>query len=102
MGEEAFIKEQMRCAIALGDNERKIKHSIELKEIFFGLFGNSFVFDKCPSLKTPEEFVKGKIIGKKKTKAQMLVWEKVFKESFIPYLHGVACDPYLSYPHKMR
>jgi len=73
---EAFKKAQMKCAVALKDRERMINLSIELKEMFFANFANSFVLEQCSAVKTPSEFAKGKIIGKEKTKQNMFNWDK--------------------------
>ncbi len=46
-------------------------------EIFFTMFGNSFVLSQWQKVKTPNEFSKGKLFGKEKVRTSMFVWSKV-------------------------
>eukprot|EP01100_Stratorugosa_tubuloviscum_P007534 TRINITY_DN3124_c0_g1_i1.p1 TRINITY_DN3124_c0_g1~~TRINITY_DN3124_c0_g1_i1.p1 ORF type:complete len:1462 (-),score=863.00 TRINITY_DN3124_c0_g1_i1:229-4614(-) len=76
LNEEGFIKLQLKAAIALQNHQRIIKHNVELKEIFFQQFANSFRLVDCGRIKTPAEFARGKLIGKDKVKAEMMNWQK--------------------------
>merc|ERR1712232_1007243 len=71
-----LAKAQLKSAIRRSDKERIIELNIRLKEIFFQLFGKTFVLTQCPRLKTPSEFAKGKLFGKDKIKEQMMNWVK--------------------------
>merc|ERR1712137_417387 len=73
---EPLAKVQLKSALRRNDKERVIELNIRLKEIFFQLFGKSFVLTQCPKIKTPKEFAKGKIFGKDKVKEQMMNWSK--------------------------
>lgn len=75
--DEALAKAQLKSALRRNDKERVIELNIRLKEIFFQLFGKSFVLTQCPRIKTPSEFAKGKWVGKDKVKDQMMKWSKV-------------------------
>lgn len=76
LSEELLAKAQLKSAIARKDNDRTIEISIRLKEIFFRMFGDSFVFTQCGRLKTQSEFARGKLLGKDKVKAGMMSWSK--------------------------
>eukprot|EP00697_Spironema_sp_BW2_P016732 gnl/Spiro4/8126_TR4286_c0_g1_i1.p1 gnl/Spiro4/8126_TR4286_c0_g1~~gnl/Spiro4/8126_TR4286_c0_g1_i1.p1 ORF type:complete len:1210 (+),score=449.32 gnl/Spiro4/8126_TR4286_c0_g1_i1:55-3684(+) len=74
--EEELNKRQLQAASTTNNRERKIEMSIKMKEHFFRNFGNSFNLSQCPILKTPQEFVKGKMFGKDNLKAGMMFWTK--------------------------
>jgi len=76
LGEEALAKAQLKSALRRGDKERMIQLNIRLKEIFFKMFGKSFVLTQCSAIKTPSEYAKGKLFGKDKLKASMMHWSK--------------------------
>lgn len=73
---EPLAKAQLKSALRRNDKERVIELNIRLKEIFFQLFGKSFVLTQCAKIKTPSEFAKGKLFGKDKIKEQMMSWSK--------------------------
>ena len=75
--DEPLAKAQLKSALRRNDKERVIELNIRLKEIFFKLFGKTFVLTQCPKIKTPSEFAKGKIFKKDKIKEQMMNWSKV-------------------------
>ena len=74
--DEPLAKEQLKSALRRNDKERVIELNIRLKEIFFVLFGKSFVLTQCAKIKTPSEYAKGKLFGKDKLKEQMMDWSK--------------------------
>merc|ERR1712137_449791 len=69
---EPLAKVQLKSALRRNDKERVIELNIRLKEIFFQLFGKTFVLTQCARIKTPKEFAKGKIFGKDKVKENMM------------------------------
>ena len=73
---EPLAKVQLKSALRRNDKERVIELNIRLKEIFFQLFGKTFVLTQCARIKTPKEFAKGKIFGKDKVKENMMHWSK--------------------------
>lgn len=73
---EPLAKVQLKSALRRNDKERVIELNIRLKEIFFQLFGKTFVLTQCPKIKTPSEFAKGKLFGKDKLKVTMMDWVK--------------------------
>lgn len=77
LDEEGIAKAQLKSALRRNDKERVIQLNIRLKEIFFKLFGNSFVFSQCSKIKTPSEFTKGVLFKKEKVRDNMLKWGKV-------------------------
>ena len=77
LDEEGLAKVQLKSALRRNDKERVIQLNIRLKEIFFKLFGSSFVFTQCSKFKTPSEYTKGVIFKKEKVRDNMMKWSKV-------------------------
>lgn len=73
---EPLNKAQLKSALRRKDHDRIIELNIRLKEIFFQMHEKFFVLSKCGRIKTPSEFVKGKLLGKDKAKQFMLEWNK--------------------------
>lgn len=76
LDEEGLAKAQLKSALRRNDKERVIQLNIRLKEIFFKMFGNSFVFTQCSKIKTPSEYTKGVIFKKEKVRDNMMKWSK--------------------------
>lgn len=74
--DEELYKLQEKASRAVGLNDRRIAKTNQLKEIFFGKFGNTIHWNQCPHLRTPQDFAKGEIFGKDKIKEGMLKWQK--------------------------
>eukprot|EP01099_Mayorella_cantabrigiensis_P000475 TRINITY_DN1221_c0_g2_i3.p1 TRINITY_DN1221_c0_g2~~TRINITY_DN1221_c0_g2_i3.p1 ORF type:complete len:779 (+),score=191.17 TRINITY_DN1221_c0_g2_i3:2124-4460(+) len=76
LSEEELIKLMLKAAIALNDENRRVKLSIRMKEIFFARFGDSFVLSQSKKLKSPGEFARGKLFGKDALMAGFLTHSK--------------------------
>merc|ERR1712063_14816 len=113
---EPLAKVQLKSALRRNDKERVIELNIRLKEIFFQLFGKTFVLTQCARIKTPKEFAKGKIFGKDKVKENMMHWSKnpthtsltrvpphLIKDSVIIFknIMGFMGDRVMSFPNML-
>jgi len=76
LSEEELIKLMLKAAIALNDENRRVKLSIRMKEIFFSRFGDSFVLSQSKKLKSAVEFARGKLFGKDALIAGFLLYSK--------------------------
>jgi len=76
--EEDFLKLEIKKAKEIGDEDRKIRVSIRLKELTLDTFGNMFGVLQYKSLRTPKDFAAQKMVttDRKKLAMGMMFWTK--------------------------
>lgn len=72
--EEKLCRAQLDAARALGNEERVLRLSIELKGHLLERFARKLSYGDSPSLKTPAEFASGKVFGKEKVMDGLLTF----------------------------
>jgi myosin heavy subunit len=76
--EDAFVKMQLKAAVALKDKQRVTRTTIKLKDMFFLKSGDLFKFSRYPKLHPPTAWAELKFlpIGRQELAASMLRWTK--------------------------
>lgn len=74
LSEEKLCRLQLDAARALGNEERVLRLSIELKGHLLERFARKLSYGDSPSLKTPAEFASGKVFGKERVMEGLLTW----------------------------
>ncbi len=75
---EAFLKEQMKCAVSMRDNARAIRITVRLKDMFLSSNEHMFMLPGFAKLKTPVEWAAEKFfcMDRDKLASSMLVWSE--------------------------
>ena len=99
---EAFLKEQMKCAVSMRDNARAIRITVRLKDMFLSSNEHMFLLPGFAKLKTPAEWASEKFfcMDRDKLAASMLVWSddpihaclQDFEHAGMPELAAQALD----------
>lgn len=74
LSDEMLCRAQLDAARALGNEQRVLRLSIELKGHLLERFARKLSYGDSPSLKTPAEFASGKVFGKDKVMDGLLTW----------------------------
>jgi len=76
--EEDFLKLEIKKAKEIGDEDRKIRVAIRLKELTLDTFGNMFGVLQFKSLRTPKDYAAQKMVttDRKKLAMGMMYWTK--------------------------
>lgn len=74
LNDEKLCRMQLDAARALGNEQRVLRLSIELKGHLLERFARKLSYGDSPSLKTPAEFASGKVFGKDKVMDGLLTW----------------------------
>merc|ERR1719242_2677433 len=71
---EKFVQEQMRQAVKMNDLKRQLRLNIKLKDLVFDKLGQSFAIGNCPVLKECEDWAAEKLLGREKSRQNMMLW----------------------------
>lgn len=71
---EKFVQEQMRQAVKMNDSRRQLRLNIKLKDLVFDKLGQAFTISNCPILKECEDWAAEKLLGREKSRQNMMLW----------------------------
>jgi hypothetical protein len=60
--EEKFTQEQLKVSVRLGDEPRRIRCTIKLKDLVFAKMGSMFDLDSYPRLRSPQDWADRKLL----------------------------------------